>query len=101
MRTTSEVMYILWKSKKYKWSQAEIAKLFGCDVSTVCRKIEPERWRRWEVVMSPRQLRSLYKKLGSIQAVADSLWCGYETVRKKIHEYGIPIKQQGKPKTPH
>jgi hypothetical protein len=90
MRTPDEVMYALWKSKKYSWTQREIAELFDVTVSTVCRRIEPERWRRWEIVMTPHELRELYERLGSIRRVADALWCSVGTIHKKMVEYGIP-----------
>lgn len=97
MRTEAEVMYILSRSKKYNWTYKEIAQLFGCNISTVCRHIEPERWARWEIVLSARKLRSLYKKLRSIKKVAAACMCGEETIRRKLHEYKIPVRSQGKP----
>lgn len=96
MRTTDEVMYILWKHKKYKLSMKEISDLFGCDVSTVCRKVEPERWKRWEIVISPQKLKVLYEELGSIPKVAERLWCSYTTVWRRLKLYGITINESHK-----
>ena len=91
MRKTDDIMWILYF--KRGWSQRKIADLFGCNVATVCRHIEKQRWERWEIVMSPHQLRKLYEKLGSIRKVADALWCSVGTVHKRMVEYGIPRKQ--------
>jgi len=96
LKTQDEIMYALWKSKKYKWTQREIAELFGCDIATVCRRIEPERWKRWEIVISAEQLRDLYSKLKSIQRVADTLWCSYGVVHKRLHKYKIPVNPVGR-----
>lgn len=97
MRTAEEVMYLLWKSPQYKWTQKQIADLFNCDVATVCRKIEPERWKRWEIVISSEKLRMIYNESGSIRATAEKLWCAESTVRSKLHKFGIPVRRQGKP----
>jgi len=96
MKTSDEVMYALWKSKQYGWTQTQIAELFGCDVATICRHIEPQRWQKWEIVMSPLKLKKLYEELGSVRKVADALWCSYATIRRRLHKYKIPIKKRGK-----
>jgi hypothetical protein len=97
MRTADEVMYILWKRRK--WTQKQIADLFGCDIATVCRRVEPERWKHWEVVISPQKLKGVYEELQSIQKVADSLLCGKETVRRKLHMYNIRVAPRGRQKS--
>lgn len=97
VRTQDEIMYRLWKSKKYGWTQTQIAELFGCDVATICRRINPERWKRWEIVMSPQKLKELYEELGSVEKVADALWCGSTTIRRKLKRYSIPVRRRGKP----
>lgn len=91
MRDTSEVMYKLWK--KHNWTQRQIADLFGCNVATICRKIEPERWTRWQIVISKNKLKKLYEDLGSIKKVADALWCSTGTVYKYLKQYEIPINR--------
>jgi predicted transcriptional regulator len=98
MRTQDEIMYALLRSKKYKWTLKEIAELFGCDVATVRRHIDKERWEKWEIVISPKKLQEIYNKLGTVRKVADALMCSTGVIVKKMDHYGIKRNPCGRRK---
>lgn len=96
MRTQDEIMYALWRSKKYGWTLKQIAELLGCDVATVRRHIDKERSEKGEIVVSPKVLRETYAREGTIQKTADRLFCSAGVVVKYMKHYGIERNVRGR-----
>jgi uncharacterized protein YjcR len=89
MRTQDEIMYTLWRSKSYQFTLKQIANLMGCDVATVRRHIDKERWEKWEYVISKEKLQAAYDQNGTIRKTADALMVSVGTVCKNMKRYGI------------
>jgi hypothetical protein len=114
MRSTDEVMYILYRRRG--WNQRDVALLYGCDISTVCRHLNAEAERRgevfiglpagalWEgadegrIVKNRALLVELYiKRQKSIQEISDMLMCSKFTVESRLKKYNIRIRPPGNP----
>jgi len=104
-------MYILHRRRQ--WGQKDIANLFGCDISTVCRHIQQSAVNRGEVVTGMYMLqpdgstavltgRELFRELYlgqnmGVNGIADALLCSAGTAWNRLRQYKIPPKPRGNP----
>jgi hypothetical protein len=111
MRSVSDVMYILHRRRR--WGQKDIADLYDCDISTVCRHIQQSAANRGEVItgmlmlrpdgstgvlMGAELFRELYLERGiGINGIADALLCSYGTARNRLLRYNVPLRSAGNP----
>ena len=112
MRSTDDVMYILYRRRN--WGQKDIALLFDCNVSTVCRHIQSAAINRGEVIpqlmmynvgtedkpkiLTGRALMvELYvKREMSIQEISNTLNCGNMTIQRILEKLNIKRRDKRK-----
>jgi DNA-binding CsgD family transcriptional regulator len=105
MRSTDDVMYILYRRRN--WTQADIANLFDIDISTVCRHIKSGAINRGIVIPKlmmynagtedkPRILtgRPLFEELYirremTTPEIAELLFCSHMTVIRLLEKLNI------------
>jgi hypothetical protein len=112
MRSTDDVMYILYRRRG--WTQADIANLFDCNISTVCRHLQSAAINRGEVIPQmmmfnvgtedkPRILtgRPLFIELYvnremSISDISQVLFCNHQTVCNILEKLNIKRRDKRK-----
>ena len=115
VRSTDDVMFILYRRRG--WTQADIANLYDCNISTVSRHIQAAAEARGEVVCGlyynigtedkPVLLKNralfteLYVKQGKgISEIADLIMCSKTAVARRLKKYGIKTRPPGNPNFP-